>query len=144
MSQLFTSGGQSIGGSALALVLPMNIQGRFPFGLTGLISKVQGALKSLLQHCNSKTSIFQHLAYFKVQLSHPYMTTGKTIAFTIQTFVGKVMSLVFNMLSKYGIAFLLRNKCLLISWLKFPICSGSGAQENKICHRFHFLPFYLP
>ena len=96
MSQLFTSGGQTIGGSALALVFPMNIQGWFPFRLTGSISEVQGALKSLLQHRNSKTSIFQHSAYFRVQLSHPYMTTGKTIALTIQTFVGKVMSLLFN------------------------------------------------
>ena len=103
---------------SFSLVLQMNIQGWFPFGLTGSISKVQGALKSLLQHCNSKTSFFRHLTYFRVQLSHPYMTTGKTIALTIQTFVGKVMSLVFNMLSRYGIAFLLRNKCLLISWLK--------------------------
>ena len=105
MSQLFTSGGQTIGGSALALVFPMNIQGWFPFRLTGSISEVQGALKSLLQHRNSKTSIFQHSAYFRVQLSHPYMTTGKTIALTRQTFVGKVMSLLFNILSRVVIVF---------------------------------------
>ena len=80
---------------------------------------VQGILKSLLQHHSSKASIFQCSAFFIVQLSHPYMTTGKTIALTIQTFVGKVMSL-FNMLSGFVIAFLLRSKCLLISWLQSP------------------------
>ena len=75
---------------------------------------VQGTLKSLLQHHNSKASILQHSAFFVVQLSHPYMTTGKTIALTRWTFVGKLMSLLFNMLSTLVIAFLPRNKCLLI------------------------------
>ena len=75
-------------------------------------------LKSLLQHHSSKASILQHSAFFKVQLSHPYMTTGKTIALTRWTFVGKVMSLLFNMLPKLVITFLARSKCLLISWLK--------------------------
>ena len=79
---------------------------------------VQGTLKSLLQHHSSKASILQHSAFFMVQLSHPYMTTGKTIALTIWTFAGKVMSLLFNMLSKLLIAFLPRSKCLLISWLQ--------------------------
>ena len=78
---------------------------------------VQGALKSLLQHHSSKASIFQRSAFFTVQLSHPYMTTGKTIALTRQTFVDKVMSLLFNMLSRLVITFLPRSKCLLISWL---------------------------
>ena len=78
---------------------------------------VQGTLKSLLQHHRSKASILQCSAFFMVQLSHPYMTTGKTIALTMQTFVGKVMSLLFNMLSRLVIAFLPRNKRLLISWL---------------------------
>ena len=78
---------------------------------------VQGTLKSLLQHHNSKTSILWHSAFFIVQLSHPYMTTGKTIALTRWTFVGKVMSLLFNMLSKLIINFLPRSNCLLISWL---------------------------
>ena len=78
---------------------------------------VQGTLKSFLQHHNSKASIFQHSAFFMVQLSHPYMTTGKTIAFTRWTFVGKVRSLLFNTLSGFVIAFLPRSKCLLISWL---------------------------
>ena len=81
---------------------------------------VQGTLKSLLQHHSSKASILQHSAFFTVQLSHPYMTTGKTIALTRQTFVGKVMSLLFNMLSRLVITFLPRNKHLLISWLQSP------------------------
>ena len=81
---------------------------------------VQGTLKSLLQHHSSKASILLCSALFIVQLSHPYMTAGKTIALTRQTFVGKVMSLLFNMLSRLVIAFLLRNKHLLISWLQLP------------------------
>ena len=81
---------------------------------------VQGILKSLLQHHSSKSSILQHSAFFIVQLSHPYMTTGKTIALTRQTFVDKVMSLLFNMLSRLVITFLPRSKCLLISWLQSP------------------------
>ena len=80
----------------------------------------QGTLKSLLQHHSSKASIIQHSAFFTVQLSHPYMTTGKTIALTRWTFVGKVMSLLFNMLSKLVITFLPRSKRLLISWLQLP------------------------
>ena len=81
---------------------------------------VQGNLKSLLQHHSSKASILLHSAFFIVQLSHPYMTTGKTIALTRWTFVGKVMSLLFNMLSRLVITFLPRSKCLLISWLQSP------------------------
>ena len=81
---------------------------------------VQGTLKSLIQHHSSKTSILWHLAFFIVQLSHPYTTTGKTIALTKQTFVGKVMSLLFNMLSRFIIAFLPRSKDLLNSWLQSP------------------------
>ena len=81
---------------------------------------VQGTLKSLLQHHSSKASIFQCLAFLTIQLSHPYMTTGKTIAFTRQTFVGKVVSLLFNMLSRLVITFLPRSKHLLISWLQSP------------------------
>ena len=81
---------------------------------------VQGTLKSLLQHHSSKASIRQRSAFFIVQLSHPYMTTGKTIALTRQTIVGKVMSLLFNMLSRLVIAFLSRSKCHLVSWLQSP------------------------
>ena len=104
---------------------------------------VQGTLKSLLQHHTSKASILQCSTFFIVQFSHPYMTTGKTIALTIWTFVGKVMFLLFNMLSRFVIAFLSRNKCLLISWLK-SLSSHFRAQENKVSHCFHFLPTYLP
>src|SRR5574341_1457786 len=81
---------------------------------------VQGTLKSLLQHHSSKASILQRSAFFTVQFSHPYMTTGQTIALTRRTFVGKVMSLLFNMLSRLVITFLPRSKCLLISWLHSP------------------------
>ena len=81
---------------------------------------VQGTFKSLLQHHSSKASILWHSAFFMAQLSHPYMTTGKTIALTRWTFVSKVMSLLFNMLSMLIIAFLPRSKCLLISWLQSP------------------------
>ena len=81
---------------------------------------VQGTLKSLLQHHNSEASIFLCSAFFMVQLSHPYMTAGKTIALTRRTFVGKVMSLLFNMLSRLVITFLPRSKCFLISWLQSP------------------------
>ena len=88
---------------------------------------VQGTLKSLLQHHISKVSIIRHSAFFTVQLSHPYMTTGKTIALTRQTFVGKVMSLLFNMLSRLVITVLPRSKCLLLSWLAITICSDFGA-----------------
>ena len=82
--------------------------------------EVQGTLKSLLQHHRSKASIFRCSAFFTVQLSHPYMTTGKTIALTRWTFVGKVMSLLYDMLSRLVITFLPRSKCLLISWLQSP------------------------
>ena len=81
---------------------------------------VQGTLKSLLQHHSSKASVLQHSAFFTVQLSHPYMTTGKTIALTRWTFVGKVMSLLLNVLSRLVITFLPRSKCLLIPWLQSP------------------------
>ena len=82
--------------------------------------EVQGTLKSLLQHHNSKPSVLQNSAFFMVQLSHPYMTTGKTVGLTGWTFVGKVMSLLFNMLSRLVITFLPRSKRLLISWLQSP------------------------
>ena len=91
---------------------------------------VQGTLKSLLQHHSSKASILQCSAFFTVQLSHPYMTTGNTIALTRWTFVGKVISLLFNILSRLVITFLPRSKCLLISWLQSP--SDFGAQKNKV------------
>ena len=119
MSQ-FTSGGQSIEVSASASFLPKNVQsGLISFQVDWLcLLAVQVTLKSLLQHHSSKASILRCLALFIVQLSHPYMTSGKTIAFTRWTFVGKVISLLFNMLSRLVFTFLLRSKCLLISWLQ--------------------------
>ena len=105
-----------MGASASASVLPVNIQGSFFFMIDWFdILAVQGALKSLLQHHSSKASIFQHSAFFMIQLSHLRMSTGKTIALTIQTFVGKVMSMLLNMLFRFVIAFLPRSKRLFIS-----------------------------
>ena len=113
VSQLFTSSVQSIGASASASVQdPVNIQGWFPLGLTGLISLL--SKESLLQHHSSEASVLWQPAFFMVQLPHPYRTTGKTIPLAIWTFVGKVMSLLFNMLSRFVIAFLPRSKHLLI------------------------------
>ena len=107
---------------------------------------VQGTLRSLLRHHNSKASILGCSAFFMVQLSHHdhwNMTTGKTIALTRWTFVGKVMSLLFNMLSRFVTAFLPRSKCLLISWLQAP--SAVILEPPKIvCHCFHCFPIYLP
>ena len=118
MSQLLASGGQSIGVSASASVLPMNIQDWFPLGLTGWISLLpKGLFKSLLQHHSSKASIFPCSPFFMVQLSHPYMTTRKTMALTRRTFVGKVTSLLFKTLSRFDIVILPSSKHLLISWL---------------------------
>ena len=104
---------------------------------------VQGTLKSLLQHHSSKESILWCSAFFMVQLSHPYTTTGKIMALTRLIFVSKVMSLLFNMLSKLVIVFLPRSKHLLISWLQSP--SAVILEPKKIvCHCFHCFPIYLP
>ena len=105
---------------------------------------LQGTLKSLLQHHSSKASILRRSAFFTVPLSHPYMTTGKTIALTRWTFVGKVMSLLFNLLSRLVITFLPRSKRLLISWLQSPSAVIFGAPQNKVCLCFHCFPIYLP
>ena len=119
MSQFFTSGGQSIGVSASASVLPMNIQDWLPLGWTGWISLLsKGLSRVFFQHHSWKASVLQCSTFFIVQLSHSYMTTGKVIALTRWTFVGKVMSLLCNMLSSLVLAFLPRSKCLLISWLQ--------------------------
>ena len=104
---------------------------------------VQETFKSLLQHHTSKASILQRSAFLKLQLSHPYMTTGKIIALTIWTFARKVMSLLFNMLPRWVIGFLPRSKCLLISWLQSPSTVIFGAQANKVCQCFHFFHIYL-
>ena len=118
ISQLFTSGGQSIGASAS--VLPVNIQGWFPLGSTGLISLLSKRLSRIFSSTTVWRLNLQCSAFFIVHLSHPYMTTGKTIALTRWTLVGKVMSLLFNMLSRLIIAFLPSSKHLLISWLQSP------------------------
>ena len=109
----------------------MNIQDWFLLGLTGLLV-VQETLRHLLHHHSLKASILQCPGFFMVQFSYPYMTTGKTITLTIWTFVGKVMSLLFNMLSRFIVAFLPRSKWFLISWLwSLSAVSYFGAQENK-------------
>ena len=128
----FASGDQRIGASASASILPMNIHDWFLFGVTCLIS-----FKSLLHHHNFKASILGCSAFFMDQLSHPYMTTGKTMALTIRTFVGKVMS-AFNILSRFVRALLPRSKHLLISWLQSP---STMILEPKKRKNF---PFYLP
>ena len=115
VSQFFVSHGQRIGVWASASVLHMNIQDWFPFGWTGLISLQSKGLSRVF----SNTTVLQHSALFMVQLSHPYVTTGKTIALTRQTFAGRAMSLLFNMLSRLVIAFLPRSKRLIISWLQW-------------------------
>ena len=134
VSQLFASGGQSFSNEYSGLI---------SFRIDWFDLAVQGTLRSLLQHRSSKASILKHLAFFMSQLSHPYMTTGKTIALTRETFVGKVMSLLFNMLSGFVVAFLPRSKCLLVSWLQ---SSSAVILEPKkiICHCFHFFPFCWP
>ena len=103
----------------------------------------QGTLKSLLQHHSSKASILRHSAFFMVQLSHPYVTTGKTIALTRWTFVGKVMSLLFNMLSRLVVTFLPRSNCLLILWLQSPFAVILEPSLKKVCHCFHCFAIYL-
>ena len=121
MSQLITTGGLSIGASASASVLPTNIQGWFPLGLTGLISSQSKGLSRVF----SNTTVQKHQFFgthpsLRSSFSHPYMTTGKTIALTKRTFVGKVTSLLFNMLSRFVIVFLPRSKCVLISCPQSP------------------------
>ena len=119
--------------------------GLISFRMDGLdLLAVQGTLKSLLQHHSSKASILWHSAFFIVQLSHPCMTTGKTIALIRWTFVDKVMSLLFNMLSRLVITFLPRSKCLLISWLQSPSAVILEPRKIKVSHCFHCFPIYLP
>ena len=144
MSQFFQSDGQSIGASASVSNLSNEYLGLTAFWIEWFdLLAVEGILKSLLQQHSSKALILRRLAFFMVQLSHPYMTTGKTIALSRWTFVGKVMSLPFNMLSRLVIAFLPRSKHLLISWLQSP--SSVILEPKKIfSHYFHCFPIYLP
>ena len=115
-------------------------RGRISFRMDGLDLAVQGTFKSLLQHHSSKASILRRSDFFIVQLAHPYMTTGKTIALTTQTFVDKVMSLLFNMLSGLVIAFLPRSQCLLISWLQSPSAVILEPKKIKSVNCFHYFP----
>ena len=144
MSRLFTSCGPSTGASASAWVLPLNIQDWFPLGLTGLILQPK-RLSGVFSNTTVQKHQFFSSAFFMVQLSHPYMTTGKTIAFTRQTFVGKVMSLLFNMPSGLVIAFLPRSKRLLISCLQLlsAVILEPPNPQNKVSHCFHCFPIYL-
>ena len=139
MSPFFTSGDQSIGASAS--VLPMSIQDWFHLGLTGLISLQSKRLSSLLQHHSSKPSILWCSAFFTVQILHLYMTTEKTIPWIKWTFVGRVMSLLFKMLCRFVIAFLLRSKHLLISWLQsqLSVISEPGKRESALFSLFPLL-----
>ena len=144
MSQFFASGGQSIGASASVSVIPMNIQDWFPLGLSGLISLQSKGLSRIFPN----TTVQKH-QFFSTQLSlwpnsltsiHDYW---KTIALSRWTFVGKVMSLLFNMLSRIVISFLPRNRHLLISWLQ-PLSAVILEPEKIVCHCFHCFPIYLP
>ena len=137
MNQLCVSGGQSTGASAS--VFPMNIQGWFPRELTGLTSLKSKGLLRVLQHHNSKASILWRSA-FMIQLIHPYITTGKTIALTGWTFVGKVIGLLFSTLSRFVIAFLPRSKCLLISWLHSPSAMILDPKKIKLVTISTFFP----
>ena len=105
---------------------------------------IQGTLKSLPQYHSLKASILQHSAFFIVQLSHPYLTIENTIALTRRNFVSKIMSLLFNMLSRLVITFLPRSKHLLISWVQSPSAVILEHTHKKVCHCFHCLPIYLP
>ena len=114
-------------------IIPSKHPGLISFRMDWLdLLEVQGTLKSLLQHHSSKASILRHSAFFTVQLSHPYMTTGKTIALTRRTFVGKVMPLLLNMLSRLVITFLPRSERLLISWLQSPSAVILEPPKNKV------------
>ena len=145
MSQFFTSGGQSIGVSASASILPVNIQDWSPLGWTGWISLQSKELARVFSNTIIQKHQFFSTHFLIVQLSHPYMTTGKTITLTSWTFVSRVMSLLFNMLSRLVIAFLPRNKHLLISWLQSP--SEVILEPKKIKSAtvsIFFFPTYLP
>ena len=145
MSQLFASDGQNIGSFSFNINLSNEHSGLISFRMDWLdLCAVQGTLKSLLQHHSSKASILWNSAFFMVQLSHPYMTTGKTIALTRWTFVGRVMSLLFNMLSRLVIIFLPRSMCLLIAWLQSPSVVILEPKKIKSDTGFHCFPIYFP
>ena len=143
MSQLFTWGSQSTGVSASASVLPKKSQG-WSLEWTGWISLQSKGLSRVFISISSKPSILQRSAFFTVQFSHPYMTTGKTIALTRWTFFGKAMSLLLNMLSGLVITFLPRSNHLLISWLLSPSAVILKPPKIKSDHFFHCFPIYFP
>ena len=146
MSQLFTSGGQSIGAgvSASSISPSSEYLGLISFSIDFDLLAFQIILKSLLHHHNSNASVLWSSAFFMVQLSHPYMSTGKTIALTRWAFVGKVMSGLFNMLSRFVIAFLSRSKPLLISWLQSPSTVILEPKKIKSVSVSTIPPIYLP
>ena len=123
---------------------PMNIQDWFPLGMTGRISLQSKGLSRVSNTTVQKHQFFSAQFFLYSQLSHPSMTTGKTIALTRRTFVDKVMSLFFNILSRFVIAFLPRSKHLLISWLQSPSAVILEPPQNKVCYCFHCFPIYLP
>ena len=130
---------------SFSIIPSKEIPGLISFRMDWLdLLTVQGTLNSLLQHHSSKASILQCSAFFTVELSHPYMTTGKTIALTRRTFVGKVMSLLLNMLSRLVKTFLPRSKRLLISWLQSPTAVILEPPKNKVWDCFHCFPIYFP
>ena len=142
VSHFFVSGGRSIGSFSFSISHSNEYSGLISFRMDWFdLLAAQGTLKSLLQHHSSRASILQPSAFFIVQLSHPYMTAGKTIALTRWTFVGKVISLLFTMLSRLVITFLPRSKRLLISWLQSPSAVILEPSQNKVSHCF---PFYSP
>ena len=143
MSQLFASGGQSTGVSASTSVLPMNTQDWSPLGWIGWISfQSKGLSRGFSNTTVKKCQFFWCSAFFIVQLSHPYMTTWKTVALTRRTFVGKVMSLLLNMLSGHN--FPSKEQVSFNFMAAVTICSDFGAPQNKVSHCFHYFPIYLP
>ena len=139
MSQLFAWGGQSTGVSALASFLPKKSQGCSPSEWTDWISLQSKGLSRVF----SNTTVQKRSAFFTVQLSHPFMTTGKTIALNRWTLVGKVMSLLLNILSRLVITFLPRSKCFNFM-AAVTICSDFGAEKYKVWHCFHCFLIYFP
>jgi len=143
MSQFFKSGGQSIGSISFSTSPTNEYSGLISFRMDWFdLLAVQRTLESPLQYHNSKASIFRHSAFFMVLLWHPYVTTEKATALTKLTFVGKVISPLFNMLFRLVMAFLPRSKHLLISWLQSP-SARILEPKNIVCHCFHCFPIYL-
>ena len=144
MSQFFASSGKSMSFS-LSISSSNEYSGLISYRMDWLdLLAVQGTLKSLFQHHNSKPSTLWHSVFFIVQLSHPYLTTGKIIALTVQTFVSKVMSLLFNILSRLVIAFFSKEQVSFNLMAAVTICSDFGAPQNKVCHYFHCFPICFP